>query len=202
MLKRSPVVASAVLDPPCNREIFPAAIAPPKFARAQARGRGADLRCRRQWSEVADGEHAIPGSFCRDGRRRLPLALSAIVAATPAAAADPAPASKSPPNNFTADEQTPESLAKPTRPSWPDERTRTEVHDEVRGGDGDHSALDTVVPGVPAGRQDAGHGVQGNDADRHQGGCAFSRRRRSARQNDRRRACTMSCSTPTSPAID
>ncbi len=46
------------------------------------------------------------------------VALSAIAAAYPAAAADPVPAAKSPPNNFTADEQTPESMAKPT-PAFP-----------------------------------------------------------------------------------
>jgi len=46
------------------------------------------------------------------------VALSAMAANAPAAAADPAPAAKSPPNNFTADEQTPESMAKPT-PAFP-----------------------------------------------------------------------------------
>src|SRR4051812_37528736 len=47
------------------------------------------------------------------------VALSAMAANAPVEAADPAPAAaKSPPNNFTADEQTPESMAKPT-PAFP-----------------------------------------------------------------------------------
>jgi glucose/arabinose dehydrogenase len=44
------------------------------------------------------------------------VALSAIAATAPATAAEPA--AKSTPNNFTADEQTPESMAKPT-PAFP-----------------------------------------------------------------------------------
>ena len=46
------------------------------------------------------------------------VALSAMAATSAAGAADPAPAAKSTPNNFTADEQTPESMAKPT-PAFP-----------------------------------------------------------------------------------
>jgi len=42
------------------------------------------------------------------------VALASMAATGPVAAADPAPAAKSPPNNFTADEQTPASMPKPT----------------------------------------------------------------------------------------
>jgi len=45
-------------------------------------------------------------------------AAAAAMAARPAGAADPAPAAKNPPNNFTADEQTPASMPKPT-PAFP-----------------------------------------------------------------------------------
>ncbi|MEJ0037755.1 MAG: PQQ-dependent sugar dehydrogenase [Gammaproteobacteria bacterium] len=46
------------------------------------------------------------------------VAVSAIAAIAPAMAAEPAPAAKSTPNNFTADERTPEAMAKPT-PAFP-----------------------------------------------------------------------------------
>ena len=56
--------------------------------------------------------------FLRGWATASVVALSAMAATSPAGAADPAPAAKSTPNNFTADEQTPESMAKPT-PAFP-----------------------------------------------------------------------------------
>jgi glucose/arabinose dehydrogenase len=46
------------------------------------------------------------------------VSMAALMGIAAPAFAAPAPAAKSPPNNFTADEQTPESLAKPT-PAFP-----------------------------------------------------------------------------------
>jgi aldose sugar dehydrogenase len=69
------------------------------------------------------------------------VTLSAVAAAGAAAAAEPAPAAKAPPNNFTADEQTPSSMPQP-KPAFPGQ-TKAPVRKSTSA-----FAVETVTTGL------------------------------------------------------